>query len=92
MEPFYKRHLLPIQPTGETFFVNFNLYGSLYREVLPRCEKEFGLKKAKVIRFSQNSTAYLEAIRKLQFAKKDKFGIPIQSEIIISKTIDLLKS
>ena len=33
MGPFYKRHLLHIQPAGETFFVNFNLYGSVSKEV-----------------------------------------------------------
>ena len=73
MDAFYKRHLPHIQPTGGIFFVTFNLYGSVPKEVYARWKEEYTLDKAKIIQHSKNKNTDFERLGKLEFAKKDKF-------------------
>ncbi|MBK8501522.1 MAG: transposase [Saprospiraceae bacterium] len=73
MKTYYKRHLPHIQALGGTFFVTFNLHGSVPKEVYARWEEEYALGKVKIMQFSKNKNTDLERLRKLEFAKKDKF-------------------
>lgn len=73
MKEFYKRHLPHLQPTGGTFFVTFNLYGSITKEVFDRWEEEYAFEKEKIIQLSIDKNADLEHLGKLYFAKRDKF-------------------
>ncbi|MFN3849815.1 MAG: transposase [Spirosomataceae bacterium] len=70
---FYRRSLPHLQPLGGTFFVTFNLYGSIPKEVLKKWEEEFILEKERILQFSDNIAAELERLGKLDFAKRDKF-------------------
>ena len=73
MKEYHRRHLPHIQPLGGTFFVTFNLHGSVPKEVYARWEEEFALEKAKIMKYSKTISADLERLGKLDFAKKDKF-------------------
>lgn len=73
MVEFYKRHLPHLQPLGGTFFVTFNLFGSVPKEVLARWEEEYALEKAKIMQFSKEKLTDLERLGKIDFAKRDKF-------------------
>lgn len=73
MKEFYKRHLPHLQPIGGTFFVTFNLYGSIPREVFDKWEEEYAFEKEKIIQFSKDKNADFERLGKLDFAKRDKF-------------------
>ena len=70
---FHKRRLPHLQPLGGTFFVTFNLVGSIPDEVLNRWRVEFKTLKDIILRESKTISLDLEKLGKLDFAKKDKF-------------------
>ena len=73
MKEFYKRHLPHLQPLGGTFFVTFNLNGSIPKEILDKWKEAYAFEKEKITRFSENKSADFERLGKLDFAKRDKF-------------------
>jgi putative transposase len=70
---FHRRRLPHIQPLGGTFFVTYNLHGSIPKEVLAQWAAEYEMDKALIMQNSKNKDADLERLGKLDFAKKDKF-------------------
>ena len=70
---FHKRNLPHIQPLGGTFFVTYNLAGSIPREVLDKWKAEYDEEKTKIMQFSKDIENDLERFGKLDFAKRDKF-------------------
>lgn len=73
MDEFHERHLPHFQPLGGTFFVTFNLFGCVPKEVYQKWEEEYNLAKEKIITFSKNKIEDLDQLGKITFAKKDKF-------------------
>ncbi len=70
---FHRRNLPHIQPLGGTFFVTYNLAGSIPKEVLARWAAEYEEQKSAILRTSENKDDDLERLGKLDFAKRDKF-------------------
>lgn len=70
---FHKRNLPHIQLLGGTFFVTYNLAGSIPREILDQWKAEYDEEKMKIIQFSKDIENDLERLGKLDFAKRDKF-------------------
>ncbi len=70
---FHKRNLLHIQPLGGTFFVTYNLAGSIPREVLDQWKAEYDEQKTAILLHSKDKDSDLEKLGKLDFAKRDKF-------------------
>ena len=70
---FHSRNLPHIQPLGGTFFVTYNLAGSIPKEVLARWAAEYEEQKSAILRTSENKDDDLERLGKLDFAKRDKF-------------------
>ncbi len=71
MVEFYRRHLPHLQPLGGTFFVTFNLNGSIPMDVLVKWEEEYAFEKNKILLTSKNVKHDLERLGKLDFAKRD---------------------
>lgn len=70
-KPFYRRNLPHIQPQGATFFVTFNLVGSLPRSVLQqwRAEKnQLEAKKLRILKLQNNDR--LASIEQMIFEQK----------------------
>lgn len=70
---FHRRNLPHIQPLGGTFFVTYNLAGSIPKEVLARWAAEYAEQKSLILLTSENKDDDLERLGKLDFAKRDKF-------------------
>lgn len=70
---FHKRNLPHIQPLGGTFFVTYNLAGSIPREVLDQWKAEYEEQKTDILLHSKDKDADLDKLGKLDFAKRDKF-------------------
>eukprot|EP01136_Pigoraptor_vietnamica_P033775 Opistho-1_new@96982 len=70
---FYRRNLPHLQPLGGTFFVTYNLNGSIPKAVSNRWKEEYAQKKAKIIQTSNNRIADLDKLGRQDFGKRDKF-------------------
>lgn len=70
---FYRRNLPHLQPLGGTFFVTYNLDGSVSKAVSDRWKEEYAQEKAKIIQTSKNRTADLDKLGRRDFGKRDKF-------------------
>ncbi len=70
---FYRRNLPHLQPLGGTFFVTFNLHGSIPKAVSDRWKEEYAQEKAKIIQTSQNINDDLDKLGRRDFGKRDKF-------------------
>jgi putative transposase len=73
MKEFHKRHLPHIQPLGGTFFVTYNLYGSIPNEIIAQWRVETNTQKEVIMKNSQDISGDLDKLARLDFAKKDKF-------------------
>lgn len=73
MEEFYRRRLPHIQPLGGTFFVTYNLHGSIPQEVKKRWEEEYEAEKNRILKTSKQIKEDMELLGKRDFAKKDAF-------------------
>ncbi|MDR6564137.1 MULTISPECIES: transposase [unclassified Arcicella] len=70
---FYRRSLPHLQPLGGTYFVTYNLYGSIPQSVLEQWKEEYARAKANIIQFSKNYENDLDKLGRLDFAKRDTF-------------------
>ena len=71
---FYERHLPHIQPLGATFFVTYNLHGSIPKEVLKEWTLEYEQKKSMILQtISETKTLKLGELREFDFAKRNNF-------------------
>ena len=71
---FYKRNLPHIQPLGATFFVTYNLHGSIPREVLKEWASEYEKEKSTILKNTcETKSLQLGKLRELDFAKRNNY-------------------
>ena len=69
---FYLRHLPHFQPLGGTFFVTYNLAGSIPAEVTMKLQQEYDFKTKELMRNKSDSSSF-ETLRKKHFLQYEIF-------------------
>ncbi len=70
---FYRANLPHLQPLGGTFFVTYNLSGSVPMHVIEKWEEEYKIDKKKIKENKNAKWNDLDNLNKRYFLKKDKF-------------------
>ena len=72
IKDFYRRNLPHVQPLGGTFFITYNLAGSIPKEVSIKLQEEYEIKKSTLLKNKANDSGYIQ-LRKKYFIDHDNF-------------------